>query len=90
MRKFNEDTRVKIPATVQFMRIGYAYQSLKDINYHSGTRIIILGHLSQQNNTCDLALDTHLQRVLSQGLIPGEDIEFGMTWPDHPSHIFTI
>lgn len=41
MRKFNEDTRVKIPATIQFMRLGYEYQSLKDINYHSGTRIII-------------------------------------------------
>ena len=41
MRQFNEDTRVKIPATIQFMRIGYAYQSLKDINYHSGTRILL-------------------------------------------------
>ncbi len=56
----------------------------------SGTRIIILGHLSQQNNTCDLALETHLNRILANGLIPGQDIEFGMTWPDHPSHIFTI
>ncbi|MCR5628138.1 DEAD/DEAH box helicase family protein [Eubacterium sp.] len=27
---FNEDTRVKIPATIQFMRIGYDYQSLND------------------------------------------------------------
>lgn len=41
MAVFNEDTRVKIPATIQFMRIGYDYQSLKDINYHPGTRIII-------------------------------------------------
>lgn len=32
MLKFNEDTRVKIPATIQFMRLGYNYQSLKDEN----------------------------------------------------------
>ena len=30
MTHFNEDTRVKIPATIQFMRLGYQYQSLKD------------------------------------------------------------
>ncbi len=30
MQKFNEDTRVKIPATIQFLKIGYEYQSLKD------------------------------------------------------------
>ena len=41
MPKFDENTRVKFPATVQFMRLGYDYQSLKDINYHAGTRIII-------------------------------------------------
>lgn len=41
MPRFNEDTRVKFPATVQFMRLGYEYQSLKDIDYHAGTRIIV-------------------------------------------------
>ena len=41
MAVFNEDTRVKIPATIQFMRIGYDYQSLKDIDLHSGTRIAV-------------------------------------------------
>ncbi len=30
MSHFNEDTRVKIPATIQFLRLGYEYQSLKD------------------------------------------------------------
>lgn len=29
----------KIPATIQFMRIGYEYQSLKDIDLHTATRI---------------------------------------------------
>lgn len=41
MAIFNEDTRVKIPATIQFMRIGYEYQSLKDIDLHTETRIAI-------------------------------------------------
>lgn len=35
MAVFNEDTRVKIPATVQFLRLGYDYQSLKDIDLHN-------------------------------------------------------
>lgn len=41
MAVFNEDTRVKIPATIQFMRLGYEYQSLKDIELHNETRISI-------------------------------------------------
>lgn len=30
MLHFNEDTRVKFPATIHFLRLGYKYQSLKD------------------------------------------------------------
>ena len=41
MAKFNEDTRVKIPATIQFLRLGYDYQSLKDIDLHTETRIAV-------------------------------------------------
>lgn len=41
MAVFNEDTRVKIPATIQFLRLGYEYQSLKDVDLHSETRIAI-------------------------------------------------
>lgn len=41
MAKFNEDTRVKIPATIQFLRLGYEYQSLKDIDIHTETRIAV-------------------------------------------------
>lgn len=39
MAVFNEDTRVKIPAIVQFLRLGYNYQSLKDTDMHIPTRI---------------------------------------------------
>ena len=41
MAVFNEDTRVKIPATIQFLRLGYEYQSLKDIDLHTETRIAV-------------------------------------------------
>lgn len=41
MSIFNEDTRVKIPATIQFMRLGYEYQSLKDVDLHPETRIAL-------------------------------------------------
>ncbi len=43
MYKFNDDTRVKIPATIQFLRIGYKYQSLKDedIDIDFNTKIFI-------------------------------------------------
>ena len=32
MSIFNEDTRVKLPATIQFLRLGYEYQSLRAMN----------------------------------------------------------
>ena len=41
MAVFNEDTRVKIPATIQFLRLGYKYQSLKEIDIDKETRIAI-------------------------------------------------
>ena len=41
MRSFNEDTRVKIPATFQFMRLGYDYQSLDESDIDFNTKIFI-------------------------------------------------
>ena len=38
---WNEDMRVKFPATIQFMRLGYEYQSLKDAEIHTETRIFL-------------------------------------------------
>ena len=39
MKLFNEDTRVKFPATIQFLRLGYDYQSLKNTEIDFETRI---------------------------------------------------
>lgn len=41
MQKFNEDTRVKIPATIQFLKLGYNYQSLRDADIDFNTKIFI-------------------------------------------------
>lgn len=53
MAIFNEDTRVKIPATIQFMRLGYEYQSLKDAELHNETRIDIKRFHSAVNRIND-------------------------------------
>lgn len=39
MTKFNEDARVKIPAILHFMRLGYTYLSLKDCEWDQDTNI---------------------------------------------------
>lgn len=41
MLHFNEDTRVKFPATVHFLRLGYNYQSLKGASIDFNTKIFI-------------------------------------------------
>lgn len=43
MAVFNEDTRVKIPATIQFLRLDYNYQSIKadDIDIDYNTKIFV-------------------------------------------------
>lgn len=41
MSMFNEDTRVKIPATIQFLRLGYNYQSLREADIDFKTKIFI-------------------------------------------------
>lgn len=38
---FNEDTRVKVPATIQFLRLGYNYRSLKDATIDFNTKVFI-------------------------------------------------
>lgn len=41
MLHFNEDTRVKFPATVQFLKLGYNYQSLKGARIDFETKIFV-------------------------------------------------
>ena len=39
MLAFNEDTRVKFPATAHFLRLGYKYQALRDGEIDFETKI---------------------------------------------------
>lgn len=39
MQHFNEDTRVKFPAIIQFLRLGYEYQTLKGTDIDFETKI---------------------------------------------------
>lgn len=36
---FNENSRVKIPAILHLLRLGYSYISLKGVNTHAATNI---------------------------------------------------
>ena len=62
-RKFNEDTRVKIPATLQFLRIGYNYQSLKDADIDFNTKIVV--------NRFKAAIEKINKRTLSDSELQG-------------------
>lgn len=67
MSVFNEDTRVKIPATIQFMRIGYEYVSLKDAEIHTPTRIFINKFKSAVEKINERAFsDDEIQKLLDE------------------------
>ena len=38
--KFNEDSRVKIPAILHLTRLGYTYLSLKDLAWDASSNIV--------------------------------------------------
>lgn len=79
MLVFNEDTRVKIPATIQFLRIGYNYQSLKDemLDLDFNTKIFINRFKSaiERINNKSLSYD-EVKELLDEinGLIRNNDL----------------
>ena len=58
--------------------------------YETGVTKALLGHLSQDNNTPELAMRTVTEALSSQGLKPGKDILLEMTWRDHASGYYRI
>lgn len=58
--------------------------------YETGVRHALLGHLSHDNNTPELALQTVSQELDRQGLKPGRDILLDMTWRDKASGFYTL
>ncbi|MHC1785548.1 MAG: MBL fold metallo-hydrolase [Christensenellales bacterium] len=58
--------------------------------YETGVSKALLGHLSQDNNTPELAMRTVSETLSHEGLRPGRDVLLEMTWRDHPSGFYTL
>ncbi len=58
--------------------------------YDTGSRHFILGHLSGENNTPDLALETVSQAARARGLTPGADIFLELAWRDRVGSVYTL
>ncbi|MBO4925997.1 MAG: MBL fold metallo-hydrolase [Clostridia bacterium] len=58
--------------------------------YETGVRQVLLGHLSGENNTPELALDTAVHRLSRAGVRLNEDIGLGVAWRDRVSRKFEI
>ena len=53
-------------------------------------RHVILGHLSGENNTPELAMDTSLDILSREGITPNQDVCLYMAWRDHVGQSYTI
>lgn len=58
--------------------------------YETGVNKALLGHLSQDNNTPELAMRTVTEALSSQGLRAGRDVLLEMTWRDRASGLYSI
>jgi phosphoribosyl 1,2-cyclic phosphodiesterase len=56
----------------------------------SGVRRVALGHLSQQNNTPEVAWHTVADLLAAEGVALGRDITVEMTWPDRPGATWVL
>ena len=58
--------------------------------YGTGVRQVLLGHLSGENNTPELALSTAVERLSREGVRMNEEIGVGIAWRDRVSRKFEI
>lgn len=56
----------------------------------SGTRVILLSHLSEHNNTPQLAYDTVCAALENAGILPGRDVFVGLLEQNHASDVFEL
>lgn len=56
----------------------------------TGVSKVLLGHLSEENNTPELAMNTVSQTLIEEGLRPGQDIFLEMTWRDRAGGYYSI
>ena len=55
-----------------------------------GVRHVVLGHLSGENNTPELAMDTSLEFLEREGVVPNRDVTLYMAWRDHVGQQYKI
>lgn len=58
--------------------------------YETGVRQVLLGHLSGENNTPELALSTAVERLRRAGVAVNDEIGLGVAWRDRVSKKFEI
>lgn len=56
----------------------------------TGVRHALLGHLSHENNTPELAMGTVTEQLKSRGVVNGRDIYIDMTWRDRAGGMYTV
>ena len=56
----------------------------------SGIGHVILGHLSAENNTPELAMQTAVNTLKQEGIIPGEEMTVDIAWRDHRTAIYRV
>ena len=91
MRKFNEDTRVKIPATLHFMKLGYSYQSLKDADVDFDTKILVnrfkpaIEKINRRDYS-NIEIESLLREI--HELIRNNDLRYGSTLFSEPEQAY--
>lgn len=58
--------------------------------YETGVSRALLGHLSEDNNTPELAMQTVTRQLEREGLVVGREVFLEMTWRDRASGYFTF
>ena len=58
--------------------------------YDREVRHVVLGHLSGENNTPELAMDTSLRALESQGIAVNQELGLYMAWRDHVGQVYNI
>ena len=56
----------------------------------TGVRQVILGHLSGENNTPELAMTTAVDMLAANGIAAGRDVQVDMAWRDRVGSVYTI
>ncbi len=56
----------------------------------AGVSSVLLGHLSQENNSEQLAFRTVTDRLVSQGITPGQGFNLGLAFRDRVTGVFRI